>query len=181
MSDHGDSNSWTGHLGFLAITHEAGGYLGGYLVTNTWGRPVEFRVSSAVQPNRIQQALYGPTLPDYLHGELIGRSLVEKTTTAVDLIVVNTLPAVALRNTIPTPVVALDFEAREEPPAGWHRFRHKRSSLPLLLPQKWREDESRIRQPLDSLDEALDLAEPFARIQAAVAEHRKLGVTARAA
>src|SRR5581483_8078339 len=38
------------HIGFLTVLHEASGYLGGYLVTNVWGRPVEFRLSSAVQP-----------------------------------------------------------------------------------------------------------------------------------
>ena len=44
------------------MLHEASGYLGGYLVTNTWGRPLEFRLSSAVQPNRVQQILYAGTM-----------------------------------------------------------------------------------------------------------------------
>src|SRR5437879_1147063 len=30
------------NLGFLTVLHEANGYLGGYLVTNNWGRPLEF-------------------------------------------------------------------------------------------------------------------------------------------
>jgi hypothetical protein len=67
-----------------------------------------------VQPNRVQHALYGPTLDEYLHADLIGKTLVEKTSA-------------------------------------------KR------------------------VDEAVDLAEPFARIQSAVSEHRKLGVSNRAA
>src|SRR5262249_11542133 len=29
-------------LGFLTVLQEASGYLGGYLVTNLWGRPLEF-------------------------------------------------------------------------------------------------------------------------------------------
>src|SRR5437588_8117327 len=40
------------NLGFLTIVQENGSYQGGYLVTNLWGRPLEFRLSSAVQPNR---------------------------------------------------------------------------------------------------------------------------------
>ena len=47
------------NLGFLMIVHEPNGYAGGYLVTNQWGRPLEFRLSTAVQPNRVQQVLYG--------------------------------------------------------------------------------------------------------------------------
>ena len=46
-------------LGFLTVVQDAGGYLGGYLVTNAWGRPLEFRLTTAVQPNRVQQILYG--------------------------------------------------------------------------------------------------------------------------
>ena len=67
-----------GPVGFLSVLHESGGYVGGYLVTNAWGRPLEFRISSAVQPNRVQQVLYGDTLAAYLCGELIGKTLADK-------------------------------------------------------------------------------------------------------
>ena len=53
-------------LGFLTVLREANGYLGGYLVVNGWGRPLEFRLTSAVQPNRVQQILYGGTLEPYV-------------------------------------------------------------------------------------------------------------------
>src|SRR4051812_10940115 len=33
------------NLGFLVVLND-NGYLGGYLVTNAWGRPLEFRLSS---------------------------------------------------------------------------------------------------------------------------------------
>ena len=44
-------------LGFLTVVAEGAGQLGGLLVTNCWGRPIEFRLSTAVQPNRLQQLL----------------------------------------------------------------------------------------------------------------------------
>ena len=74
------------HLGFLTVLHEPGGYLGGYLVTNLWGRPLEFRLSTAVQPNRVQQVLYGGTLEPYVCADLIGKTLVEKTSVSAGLI-----------------------------------------------------------------------------------------------
>src|SRR5579885_2826624 len=74
-------------VGFLTILQEANGYVGGYLVTNVWGRPLEFRLSSAVQPNRVQQILYGGTLQTYVCGELIGKALVDKAAVAVQLVV----------------------------------------------------------------------------------------------
>ena len=66
------------NLGFLTILQEPAGTLGGYLVTNPWGRPVEFRLSTAVQPNRVHQILYGKTLRAYVCAELIGKALEAK-------------------------------------------------------------------------------------------------------
>src|SRR5256885_15292316 len=85
------------NLGFLSVLQEANGYVGGYLVTNRWGRPLEFRLTSAVQPNRVQQVLYGDTLPAYVCGELIGRTLIEKTATPAALIITDNPLALDLR------------------------------------------------------------------------------------
>src|SRR6266849_1486774 len=85
------------NLGFLTILHESNGYSGGYLVTNSWGRPLEFRLSNAVQPNRVQQILYGGTLQPYICADLIGKTLVEKTAIAVQLILTDREPALDLR------------------------------------------------------------------------------------
>src|SRR5512146_1632382 len=118
-------------LGFLTVLHEASGYLGGYLVTNAWGRPLEFRLTTAVQPNRVQTALYGPTLTEYLHADVIGKTLVDETGTKPDLIVTDTLPALALRGRIEIPVVSV-----AAPPGTLSEvvaFAHPRSSAGLLL------------------------------------------------
>src|SRR5688572_20477313 len=117
-------------IGFLSVLYDPGGVLGGYLVTNAWGRPLEFRLTTAVQPNRVQQILYGPTLTEYLHADLIGRTLVEKTAAQPTLIVTDSLPALGLRSRVGIPVVALGpadgaFDVIELPPV--------RSSVPLLL------------------------------------------------
>src|SRR6266481_10176718 len=84
------STTATLNLGFLTILHEPAGYLGGYLVTNSWGRPLEFRLSTAVQPNRVQQILYAGTLEGYLCADVIGKTLVDKTSTVVHLLVTDT-------------------------------------------------------------------------------------------
>ena len=85
-------------VGFLTVLQESSGWLGGYLVTNGWGRPLEFRLTTAVQPNRVQAALYGATLNEYLFADLIGKTLVEKTATKPQLVVTDSAaaPAVAI-------------------------------------------------------------------------------------
>lgn len=166
-------------LGFLTVLHEASGYLGGYLVTNQWGRPLEFRLSTAVQPNRVQQILYGPTLTGFLHGELIGKTLVEKTSSPATMIFADRQPALELRNCLDVPVV---WVAADEPnpadagtvvrPAG-----EKRPAL--VSHARFPDDVPRVNDLLATLESWLDFTEPFARIREAISEARKLGVTGR--
>lgn len=163
-------------VGFLTILTDPGGVLGGYLVTNAWGRPLEFRLTTAVQPNRVQQVLYGPTLSEYLAADLIGKTLVEKTATQPALVVTDSPDALPLRSRVGIPVVALG------PAAGDAiEFTHPRCSVPLLLSAKFADDRAAILERLERIDPAVDLAEPFARIREAVSEARKMGVTGRAA
>jgi hypothetical protein len=137
---------------------------------------LEFRLTTAVQPNKVQQILYGPTLTEYLHADLIGKTLVEKTAAQPTLIVTDSLPALTLRGRVGIPVVAVgaaDGDVIE--------LAHPRCSVPLLLSARFPEDRDLIEQRLETIDPAVDLAEPFARVREAIAEARKLGVTGRAA
>jgi len=172
------------HIGFLTVFAEANGYLGGYLVTNSWGRPLEFRLSTAVQPNRVQQILYGTTLAEYLCADLIGKTLIDKTATPIQLLVTDSLHVLPIRSRIDSLVLAAIPES-QLPPSSFDRplvtFQHDRASVPLTLDGKWTSDEVAIRAILDRVDAALDLAEPFARIREAMGEARKMGVTNRAA
>jgi hypothetical protein len=166
-------------LGFLTIFQEPSGWLGGYLVTNGWGRPLEFRLTTAVQPNRVQAALYGPTLTEYLLADLIGKTLVEKTSTKPDLVVTDTLEALPVRSRIELPVVALrpPGTAVAEPLV----LDHPRAPQGLVLPARAVADRPVVWELLDRVDTAVDLSEPFGRIREAIAEARRMGVTNRAA
>jgi hypothetical protein len=164
------------NIGFLTVLQEPSGQLGGYLVTNSWGRPLEFRLSTAVQPNRVQQILYGKTLDSYICADLIGKTLWDKTSTPVQLIVTDREAVLDLRLRIDVPVVWLagrnpvqEQEARplpkEKEPLSCHpQFPHDRQSLQSILQR---------------LSETIDMAEPFERIREAIGEARKMGVTSR--
>ena len=167
-------------LGFLAVMQDASGWLGGYLVTNGWGRPLEFRLTTAVQPNRVQTALYGATLTEYLHADVIGKTLVEKTATKPDLIVTDSPPALALRSRIEIPVIAIQVANATLPPDATP-LAHPRGPGGLLLPPRFAADRDAVAALLDRVDSAVDLTEPFARVREAVGEARKMGVTNRAA
>jgi hypothetical protein len=159
------------NLGFLTVLHEPGGYVGGYLVTNPWGRPLEFRLSTAVQPNRVQQILYAGTLEPYVCAELIGKTLVDKTGVPIRLLVTDTAAVLDLRLRLDVPVAwVAPGEPAAAPPAAhlvWDRV-HCHARFP--------EDAQAIGEALDRVAGLLDLAEPFVRIREAVGEARKMGV-----
>jgi len=170
------TNTATGsNLGFLSVTQEPGGFVGGYLVTNAWGRPLEFRISNAVQPTKVQQILYGTTLARYLCGELIGKTLIDKATTPIAAIVVNNPQSLDVRNLFNMPV------------GLWHPLSIAEEPMPGLLVQSrlychasYPEDIAALRGQLEAFG-ALDLGEPFARIREALSEARKMGVALRTA
>ena len=73
------SDSSPAALGFLTVVeNEQIGLVGGYLILNTTGRPLEFHCTAPVKPSRAQQILFGPTLTPYLYGEQIAQSLIQK-------------------------------------------------------------------------------------------------------
>jgi hypothetical protein len=172
-------------LGFLTVLSEGSGYVGGYLVTNRWGRPLEFRLSSAVQPNRVQQILYAGTLQPYVCADLIGKTLVEKAGVAVQVVVTDREAVLDLRLKLEVPVLwlapaddprgaALGASGAAVSPPGAGRN-------PLLCHPRYAGDVALARELLSHLDAGFDLAEPFTRIREAIGEARKMGVTGRAA
>jgi hypothetical protein len=171
------------NLGFLTVLQETNGYLGGYLVTNIWGRPLEFRLSTAVQPNRVQQILYAGTLQPYICADLIGKTLVEKTSVQVQLLLTDREPVLDLRQRVEIPVawlVSAEDTTVSRPAVAGNEVRPRNPREgPILCHPRYPGDVLVIRELLGRLDSAWDLTEPFARIREAIAEARKLGVTNR--
>src|SRR5262249_4489904 len=156
------------NIGFLTVLQEASGQLGGYLVTNCWGRPLEFRLSTAVQPNRVQQVLYGPTLQAYICADLIGKTLFDKTTTPVNLVIAGRAAALDLRLKTDVPVLLRAGRAPSE--GGIEALPAKNGRGSLLSQAQFAQEGSAIRPTLQRLDDILDLAEPFGRIREAIGE-----------
>jgi hypothetical protein len=169
------------NLGFLTVLSESSGYLGGYLVTNTWGRPLEFRLSTAVQPNKVQQVLYGPTLRSYIFADLIGKTLVEKATVTAGFLLSDAEPVLELRHRVEMPVVWV-LNASEPVPANASLVLPAATGRgPILAHPHFPADVGLVQQYLTGVQGLIDLSEPFARIREAITEARKMGVTGRAA
>ena len=171
-------------LGFMTVVHEANGYVGGYLVANAWGRPMEFRLSTAVQPNRIQQILYGQALEPFIFADLIGKALVDRTSRQVQLMFIDRLPLLDLHARFEIPVVYLEFGSDDSFPLG--RGTPTRVQIPddysckAFCHSGFPSDTHLVQDIMNRLRESIDLSEPFNRVRGAIAEARKMGATARA-
>ena len=96
-------------LGFLtAIEIPDRGYVGGLLVTNHFGRPLEFQCTAPLKPNRTQEILYGPTLVPYVLGDLIGRTLIEKVGVKPHLVLTEREELLGLRELVEIPVACVE-------------------------------------------------------------------------
>ncbi len=96
-------------LGFLtAIEVPDRGYVGGLLVTNHFGRPLEFQCTAPLKPNRTQEILYGPTLIPYVLGDLIGRTLIEKVGVKPHIVLTERAELLGLRELVEIPIACVD-------------------------------------------------------------------------
>ncbi len=63
-------------LGYLEFVNSAS-YRGAILVTDDWGKPLEFRCTAPVKPTAVQRTLYGSTLTPHLLVALIAKPLMD--------------------------------------------------------------------------------------------------------
>ncbi len=102
-------------LGFLTVLeHEQHGLVGGYLILNAAGRPLEFHCTAPVKPSRAQQILFGRTLQPYLYGEQIGQTLLAKGSLEPLVVCTNVELALSVRPFVDLPVALVLSEWPEQ-------------------------------------------------------------------
>jgi len=153
-------------LGFLTVVENSElGYLGGYLLLNPAGRPLEFHCTAPVTANRTQQILYGPTLKPYLYGDVIGRALLAKSKLQPIVVCTDCEAVLPAREFISTPLVLVLDDATQ--PSG-SAFELGKSSVATAA--QFAADREAILTAWPPATDYLDLLEPFARIREALDE-----------
>jgi hypothetical protein len=181
-----------GAIGFLTVLeHEQHGLIGGYLVLNTVGRPLEFHCTAPVKPSRAQQILFGPTLESYLYGEQIGQTLLAKSSIEPLVVCTDVGRALSVRDYVSLPVALVVADGQTATAAelpttfsAWrvdtsHRTAPNLQAFDvgpnrLAVPNHREADRHTISTRLE-VASSLDLSEPFERIREAVEEANKSG------
>ena len=166
-------------LGFLtAIEVPERGFVGGLLVTNHFGRPLEFQCTAPLKPNRAQEILYGPTLVPYVLGDLIGRTLIEKIGVKPHLVLTERNDLLPMRELVSIPVACFD----EQPASGESQGAAEPSPCRLgrqilRFHAAHAEDQSVVQKGAASVPQDADLREPFERVREALNETAQTGAT----
>ncbi len=160
MSKNGHSEQL--RLGFLAAVEVDGrGYVGGLLVTNHNGRPLEFQCTTPVKPDRTQEILYGKMLRPWLLGELIGRTLLDRVSIKPDIVITGDADLLELRNHTDTPVACTsDKSATTTTEMGGRHLRfhetHQDDSSFISKQSHLIPGQADLEEPLERVNEALN-------------------------
>lgn len=157
------------------------GYIGGVLVTDYVGVPVEFRHTELVNPGRVQKILYGRSLERFLKCESLAKCLLTDLKNKPDLLVVPDPEYYLLTRTFNFPFVQLAKAPRE--PLAKHGESVEVSESEILLqvlsirePLRVKVDRKNapslpsIKTLLLDFGRTMDLLEPMSRVQAALKE-----------
>lgn len=164
-------------LGMLNVD-KGTGYRGGILVTDGWGKPVEFRCTAPVRPNPVQRTLYGQTLLPHLAVELIGLPLLRSIQEKPSLVIIQDAVFFDIRLQLETALVRLwrqGEQVRLQPTDDQEQGNSVLSCVtgkfqPIVSESHWqfRGDSDSCNGQLSEMFGRWDLIEPFERLNRAL-------------
>ncbi len=153
-------------LGFLTtLDVDSKGLVGGLLITNRFGRPLEFQCTAPIKASRTQEILYGQTLRPYLKCDLIGKTLVDKASVKPHVVLTEDPELLDLREQVKVPVACCDESKGDAPPQTV-----KIGDQILSFHTAHAKDADKVQEQAAALPNDADLAEPLERVREALSE-----------
>jgi len=100
--------SGAANIGYLESREFNGQFLGGLLVVDAQGIPVEFQYTEPVVPDKIQRIIYGKSMNRYLKAEVIARTLWKNLSNKPGLLVVNDNLLFSIWQELKVPMVQME-------------------------------------------------------------------------
>jgi hypothetical protein len=177
MSENTETSNGKTRLGFLGYMEfdNATAYRGAILITDEWGKPLEFRCTAPVKPNAVQRTLYGQTLMPHILVELVGRPLLDAVQEKPEVVVIQESRFFDLRRKTETPLIRVRRQGTEvDVRADDQDDKPKPVVIPsdsgkfeaLVMEPHWQfgEDTEFCRDRIRELFGRWDLVEPFERL-----------------
>jgi hypothetical protein len=164
-------------LAFISLNENAKDtFRGGILVTDVRGKPIEFRCTSAIQPNAVQKTLYGSTLWPYMAVELMGLPLIRSVVERPHVIIIQQPEFIDVRSAVEQPVLLLSRQGstlavaedgNQAPTELINSPSGKFEPIVVTSHEGYGSDLEIVRD-LRERCTAMDLMEPFERIRKAI-------------
>lgn len=163
-------------IGFLAIepTEDGAGFLGGLMVLDFQGYPLEFRCTTPVKPTPIQKLVYGPLLEQFISVELCAKRLLRDVKRKPGIVIVPS-PHVLSLGEDDVPIVAVQRAGEvlqvESPASGLVTERLESKAFQPVIVTILGEQGPVVQNAKSVLVDVFgrfDLLEPFERIRTAL-------------
>jgi hypothetical protein len=146
---------------------------GGALITDIETKPYEFRCTSPVRPTTLQRVLYGETLDEYIHVELIGIPLIRAAREKSGLILVQKAVLLRIRPHLPCPVVLVRHDQKIINSSDENN-ENALQSVTISSHREYPAEVASAQALLAPLMQRRDVLEPFERLRVALTEaHRQ--------
>ncbi|MGC8820881.1 MAG: hypothetical protein ACP5PP_07275 [Fervidobacterium sp.] len=152
-------------IGYLSVQKIDTKHLGGTLVINDFGIPVEFKYSEPVIPTKLQEIIYGSSLEYYLHVEIIAKGLIQKLENRPEVLLVEDPTLLFDKNLVLLTMLPQTVPEKRENnevivTVGSKSFR-------ITFQESAKVDDSIIQKIIEYANK-IDIMEPFERIQKAL-------------
>ncbi|MFH1538041.1 MAG: hypothetical protein ABIH66_03725 [bacterium] len=167
-------------IGYIDTYHsDRNVFIGGALVTDCYGIPLEFRHTDAVSPTKLEQILYGRSLDKYLKADTLANALLKDLEKKPDLLVVPDESYYTLTRNYPFPFVQLGTVRREPlaKPGDFQEVSENEIHLQILSnrePVRIKVDRKNaptlasVKAMILEIGRTMDIVEPFDRVRGAL-------------
>ena len=168
-----------GYVLSLSVAEDV--FIGGAMVTDGAGLPLEFRYTEPVRATKLQRLLYGDVLEKYIHGDVIAGSLIGRLEQKSDLFLVSEpalLEAIAATGKraallLPSRVSPLKEFGADQDVSGTEYFLQLNDSgaparIRLAACGADAAMRAEVTRLLTEAGRTMDLTEPLARVEAAI-------------
>ena len=170
-------------LGFMtAVEIGERSFVGGLLVTDRFGRPLEFQCTTPIKPNRTQELLYGPTLVPFILGDLLGKALMDRVSVKPSLIMTSRVEMLQLRSKVDVPIIydeaSTEADSKSSASAGSKGQEIRIGRQTFRTHKEFTDDRATVERISQKLSADANMHEPLERVGDALRETMST-VTAR--
>ena len=165
--------------GYLITLYEQGAYLGGIMITNDRGIPIDFKYTDPVNPTKVQRIIYGSVLEQYIRNHVVIGAITKEIVNQPSFYIVsqhqlfeieeaNNMTLISVQRTQFAPLGEKGMVSRSKENEcllqGWndpHPLRILFGSMPV-------DQQEGILKDLVYLSKHMDLVEPLERLEKAL-------------